>query len=61
MTMSTEKLRAQVKAINDIPANEQCLGHFHVAVQDVLYGIVDQIERIDKEITKIVRAGEEVD
>ena len=38
-------LRERIKALEVIPANEQCIGHFQLAVQMLLLEFLDKLER----------------
>ena len=42
------QLRQRIEGIDQIPANEQCLSHFHQAVRDLLGDMLDHIEKMEK-------------
>jgi hypothetical protein len=39
------KLQIKIENLLAIPANEQCIGHLQVALQDILRGLFAEIER----------------
>lgn len=42
------ELKQRVHGISDIPASEQALGVFHVAVQELLRDMLEHIEKLEK-------------
>jgi len=48
MSTSIAQLRERAKGILEIPANEQCIGHFQVAVTEILDHLFDHVEKLEK-------------
>jgi hypothetical protein len=44
------KLKQLTEGLLEIPANEQCIGHFQVAMKDALTEIIEELEKIRKVI-----------
>lgn len=42
------KIRELAQNLEAIPANEQCIGHFQVAMKNVLLEVADELERLAK-------------
>ncbi len=42
------KLKQIAESLLEIPANEQCIGHFQVAVKDALTEIINELEKLQK-------------
>jgi hypothetical protein len=45
---NTAQLRKRIESILEIPANEQCIGHFQVATKNMLIELLDRIEKLEK-------------
>jgi hypothetical protein len=48
MSTTIAQLRERAKGILEIPANEQCIGHFQVAITEILDQLFDHIEKLEK-------------
>lgn len=48
--MTKLQLRQKIESIIEIPANEQCIGHFQIAVRDLLLELLDEIEKTQKSV-----------
>ena len=42
------ELRARIEGLRNIPANEQCLGHFQRAIEELLQDMLEHIEKLEK-------------
>jgi len=45
---SIDDLRRRAAGMLEIPANEQCIGHFQVAVHGLITDMLEHIEKIEK-------------